>query len=159
MFIVEKLYRAKRRMKRWYKMYFTINGKYTCILPDRIYLKKVYKEKMGRKLSLRNPKTFTEKENWLKLYDRKPIYTIMADKYKAREFVAERIGEQYLVPLLGVWDSPDEINFDVLPDKFVLKCNHDNGVLICTDRSILDIKQIKKVFANRLQRDYYKKLR
>ncbi len=159
MFLIEKLYELKKWISEKYKMYFTIEGKYTCILPDKIYLKKVYKARIGKNLNLKNPKTFMEKMNWLKLYDRNPLYTIMADKYKAREYIAEKVGEQYLVPLLGVWDSPDEIDFDALPDQFVLKCNHDNGVIICKDKSQLDVEKIKKELSERLERDYYKKLR
>lgn len=159
MFLIEKLYELKKWILGKYKMYLTIEGKYTCILPDKMYLKKVYKARTGRKLNLRNPKTFTEKSNWLKLYDRNPVYTIMADKYKAREYIAEKVGEEYLVPLLGVWDSPDEIDFDSLPDQFVLKCNHDNGVIICKDKAQLDIEKVKKELSERLKRDYYKKLR
>ncbi len=159
MFLIEKLYQFKKWISEKYKMYFTIEGKYTCILPDRMYLKKVYKARIGKKLNLKNPKTFMEKMNWLKLYDRNPLYTIMADKYKAREYIAEKVGEDYLVPLLGVWDSPDEIDFDSLPDQFVLKCNHDNGVIICKDKIQLDIDKVKKELAARLKRDYYKKLR
>jgi hypothetical protein len=159
MFLIEKLYEFKKWVLEKYKMYLTIEGKYTCILPDKMYLKKVYKARTGKKLNLKNPTTFTEKSNWLKLYDRNPLYTIMADKYKAREYIAEKVGEEYLVPLLGVWDSPDEIDFDALPDQFVLKCNHDNGVIICKDKSQLDIEAVKQNLSNRLKRDYYKKLR
>lgn len=159
MLIVETFYNLKKNFVNWYKKYFTVEGLYTCILPDKIYLKKLYKVRTGKKLNLREPKTFCEKGNWLKLYDRRPEYTVMVDKYKAREYIAERIGEQYLVPLLGVWDSPDEIDFDSLPNEFVLKCNHDNGVIICKDKNTLDIETTKKELAFRLNRDYYKKLR
>lgn len=159
MFLIEKLYQFKKRFVEWYKKYFTVEGLYTCILPDKIYIKKLYKLRTGKELNLKNPKTFNEKQNWLKLYDRRPEYTVMVDKYKAREYIAEKIGEEYLVPLLGVWDSPDEIDFDSLPDEFVLKCNHDNGVIICRDKSKLDIEKTKKELASRLKRDYYKKLR
>lgn len=159
MFLIEKLYQLKKSIIKWYKKYFTVEGLYDCILPDKIYIKKLYKHRTGKKLNLKTPKTFSEKGNWLKLYDRRPEYTVMVDKYKARDYIAERIGEEYLVPLLGVWDSPDEIDFDSLPDEFVLKCNHDNGVIICKDKSKLDIEKTKKELAYRLSRDYYKKLR
>ena len=159
MFLIEKVYELKKRISEWYRRYFTVEGLYTCILPDKIYIKKLYEKRTGQKLNLKNPKTFNEKCNWLKLYNRRPEYTIMVDKYKAREYIAEKIGEQYLVPLLGVWDSPDEIDFDALPNEFVLKCNHDNGVIICRDKSKLDIEKTKKELAARLSRDYYKKLR
>lgn len=159
MFLIEKLYQFKKRFIAWYKKYFTVEGRYTCILPDKIFIKKVYKNKTGKNLNLKVPKTFNEKCNWLKLYDRKPVYTVMADKYKAREYIAERIGKENIIPLLGVWDSPDEIDFDSLPDEFVLKCNHDNGVIICTDKDKLDIEKTKKELACHLGRNYYKKHR
>ncbi len=159
MLLFEHLYSIKKKIITWYRRFFTIEGQYDCILPDKTYLKKLYKARTGKNLNLTNPKTFSEKCNWLKLYDRRPEYTVMVDKYKAREYIAERIGEEYLVPLFGVWDSPDEIDFDALPDEFVLKCNHDNGVIICKDKSTLDIEKVKKELAFRLSRDYYKKLR
>lgn len=159
MFIIDKIYETKKKSIKWYKKYFTVEGLYDCILSDKMYIKKLYKLRTGKKLNLRNPQTFNEKMNWLKLYDRRPEYTVMVDKYKVREYISEKIGEQYLVPLIGVWDSPDEIDFDSLPDKFVLKCNHDNGVIICRDKSKLDIEKTKKELAFRLNRNYYKKLR
>ena len=159
MFLIDKIYNIKKNFIKWYKKYFTVEGTYTSLLPDKTYIKKLYKSRTGKKLNLKKPQTFNEKQNWLKLYDRRPEYTIMVDKYKAREYIAERIGEQYLVPLLGVWDSPDEIDFDALPNEFVLKCNHDNGVIICRDKSKLDIEKTKEELAFRLNRDYYKKLR
>ncbi len=159
MFQIEKIYEFKKRILEWYRKYLTVEGLYDCILPDKIYIKKLYKKRTGQKLNLRTPKTFNEKQNWLKLYDRRPEYTVMVDKYKAREYIAEKMGNQYLVPLLGVWDSPDEIDFDSLPDEFVLKCNHDNGVIICRDKSRLDVEKTKKELADRLDKDYYKKLR
>lgn len=142
--IAEIFYGIKKKVIEFYKKYFTVKGLYDCILPDKIYIKKLYKARTGKELNLKNPQTFNEKQNWLKLYDRRPEYTTMVDKYKVREFVAEKIGEEYLVPLLGVWDSPDEIDFDALPNEFVLKCNHDNGVIICRDKSKLDIEKTKK---------------
>lgn len=159
MFLIELFHNLKKRFVKWYKKYFTAEGLDSCILPDKIYLKKLYKLRTGKELNLKNPQTFSEKGNWLKLYDRRPEYTVMVDKYKARKYIAERIGEKYLVPLLGVWDSPEEIDFDSLPNEFVLKCNHDNGVIICRDKSSLDIEKVKEELAFRLSRDYYRKLR
>ena len=159
MSIIDKIYEKKKKAISWYRKYFTIDGTYTCILSDKVYLKKLYKFRTGKKLNLKNPETFNEKLNWLKLYDRKPEYTVMADKYKAREYIAEKIGSQYLIPLLGVWDSPEEIDFDSLPNEFVLKCNHDNGVIICRDKNKLDFESVKKNLSNRMQRSFYKKNR
>ena len=124
---------------------------------DETYLKKCYKYYCKKNLDLNNPKTFSEKLQWLKLYNRKPEYTMMVDKYKVREYIAEKIGDQYLIPLIGVWDSPDDIDFDNLPDKFVLKCNHNSGLgmCICRDKSKLDIKKVKDELKAGLKQDYY----
>lgn len=126
-------------------------------MPDEQYLKRKYKSCMGVELDLDNPQTFNEKLQWLKLYDRRPEYTMMVDKYKVREYIAEQLGEEYLIPLLGVWDDPDEIDFDALPDQFVLKCNHNSGLgmCICKDKSKLNIAKIKKELREGVAQDYY----
>ena len=103
-------------------------------LPDKPYLSMVYRTAIGKRMNWNNPQTYNEKLQWLKLYDRKPIYVSMVDKYLAREFVKSQIGEEYLIPLIGVWDNANDIDFSSLPNKFVLKCNHDSGsIIICTD--------------------------
>lgn len=155
MIVLEKMHKIKRKIIKTYQKYFTIQHPETYILSDKSFIKKIYKERMGKEINLSDPKTFCEKQNWLKLYDRKPIYTVMVDKYLAREFVAERIGEDYLVPLLGVWDSADDIDFSLLPDKFVLKCNHNSDVTICTDKSSLDTEKVRKKLNEQLKIDYY----
>lgn len=157
--IAELLHNQKKSLIRFYNDYFTINGLYTSFLPDKIYIKKMYKKRLSKKLNLRNPKTFCEKLNWLKLYDRRSEYTLMADKIKSRDYIMEKTNKNYFVPLIGVWKSPEEIDFDSLPNQFVLKCNHDNGVIICRDKSKLDIEKVKKDLNFRLKRNYYKKHR
>ncbi len=108
-------------------------------------LKEWFKEKVGYPLNLEHPKTFDEKIQWLKLYDSTPIKTELADKYLVRDWITEQIGKQYLIPLLGVWDSFDEIDFSKLPDRFVLKANHGSTMnLIVTDKNKLDMTEIKK---------------
>ena len=136
--------------------FLAARGKYND-MPDEEYLKRKFKATMGKELDLENPKTFNEKLQWLKLYDRKPEYTVMVDKYKVREYIKNTIGEEYLIPLLGVWDDPEEIDFDALPDKFVLKCNHNSGLgmCICKDKSKLNIKKVKKDLKKGLEQDYY----
>lgn len=126
-------------------------------MDDEKYLKKLYTVNFGKELDLENPKTFNEKLQWLKLYDRKPEYTMMVDKYKVREYVAEKLGEEYLIPLLGVWDDPEEIDFDKLPNQFVLKCNHNSGLgmCICKDKSKLDIKKVKAELKKGLKENFY----
>ena len=110
--------------------------KLTRILPDKLYLKLMYKRHFHKKLNLKNPQTFNEKLQWLKLYDRKPIYTTMVDKYAVKKYVSDILGEEYIIPTLGVWDKFDDIDFDKLPNQFVLKCTHDSGgLVICKDKS------------------------
>ncbi len=164
--IVEKAYRMKRNIINTYKKYFTVEYPYTYVLSDKSFVKKLYKKRMGKKINLSNPKTFTEKQNWLKLYDRNPIYTVMVDKYLARDFVAERIGEEYLVPLLGVWNNADEIDFSTLPNEFVLKCNHNSDVVIFKDGTftnksgeILTEEETVKKLNEQLKVDFYKSKR
>ena len=128
-------------------------GKY---LPDKLYLKVLYETKMGRPLNLRNPSTFNEKLQWLKLYDRKPVYTIMVDKYAVKDYVANIIGDEYIIPTYGVWDKCDDIDWDNLPNKFVLKCTHDSGgLVICRDKLKLDKTAAVKKMNDCLKRDYY----
>ena len=108
-------------------------------IPDDIYLKMVFRAEMGYKLDLKYPKTYNEKLQWIKLYDRKPEYTLYADKYRVREYIEKILGKEYLIPLIGVYLSASEIPWQELPDRFVLKCNHASGTnIICTDKSKLD---------------------
>lgn len=124
---------------------------------DEFYLKVIYFLTFRKKLNLDNPQTFNEKLQWLKLYDRRPEYTIMVDKYAVRKYVAEKIGNEYLIPLLGVWNDPDDIDFDSLPNQFVLKCNHDSGgICICKDKSKINIEKVKARLRKSLNHDYYK---
>lgn len=125
-------------------------------LSDKVYLKLLFRAKMGKRLNLKNPQTFNEKLQWLKLYDRKPEYTRMVDKYEAKQYVAERIGEEYIIPTLGVWDKFEDIDFDSLPDQFVLKCTHDSGgLVICRDKSKLDIVAAQNKINKCLKTNYY----
>ena len=125
-------------------------------LSDEELLKRKYKAVFHRELNLDDPKTYNEKLQWLKLYDRRPIYTTMVDKYAAKKYVADMIGEEYIIPTLGVWDNFDDIDFDQLPDQFVLKCTHDSGgLVICTDKKTLDKAAAKKKIEKALARDFY----
>ena len=118
-------------------------------------LKKWYYKKLGKKLNLDNPQTFNEKIQWLKLHDSTPEKTRLADKYQVREYIKETIGEEYLVPLLGVWDNVDDIDFEKLPDKFVLKCNHGSGMnAIITDKKSINIKRLKAKFDNWMRENF-----
>lgn len=126
-------------------------------IPDEPYLKIQYKTVFGCELNLDKPKTFNEKLQWLKLHDRNPLFTILADKYAVREYIKENLGEEYLIPLVGgPWKNADEIKFDELPNQFVLKCTHDSGgLVICRDKSTLNIKATKKMLNKKLKKNYY----
>lgn len=104
-------------------------------LSDELYLKLLYWTNMGKKLDLNDPKRFTEKMQWLKLNDRKTYYSKMVDKYYAKEYAAAIIGQEYIIPTIGVWDSPRDIEFEKLPNKCVLKTTHDSGTIRIIDRS------------------------
>lgn len=125
-------------------------------IPDEEYLKRLFRIRLGYELNLENPRTFNEKLQWLKLYDRKPLYTELVDKAAAKEYVAARLGEECIIPTYGVWDSFEEIDFSKLPDRFVLKCTHDSGgVVICTDKSKFDCAKARKVLNKGLKTDFY----
>lgn len=129
-------------------------------LPDELFLKIMFRLKIGSWPNLKNPRTFNEKIQWLKLHDRNPLYTQLVDKYEVRQYVTDMIGEEYLIPLLGVWDNFDNIDFDALPGQFVLKCTHDSGgLVICKDKSKLDISAAKKKINACMKRNYYWVLR
>ena len=115
--------------------------KILCLLPDYIYIQLQYFHHFHRFANLKNPQTFNEKLQWLKLHDRKPLYTTLVDKYAVKKWVADKIGAEYIIPTLGVWEKAEDIDFDKLPSQFVLKVNHDSGSLvICKDKSKLDKK-------------------
>lgn len=123
---------------------------------DSDYLKRIFMGVLNKKLDLDNPKTFNEKIQWLKLFDRKDIYTKFVDKYEVKDVVSKIIGKEYVIPTLGVWDSFDEIDFNKLPNQFVLKCTHDSGgIVICRDKAKLSIKKAKRKINKSLKRDYY----
>lgn len=126
----------------------------TNCLSDETYLKLTYKIRFGKKLDLNNPITFNEKMQWLKLYNRKTEYTEMVDKVKAKEFVANIIGNEYIIPTLGIYDNFEQIDFEKLPNQFVLKCNHDSGsVVICKDKRNFDKKVAKQRINKGLKKD------
>ena len=130
--------------------------RFFCWMPDRPYLKMLYWARTGRHLNLSDPQTFNEKLQWLKLYDRKPVYTTMVDKYEAKQYVSKLIGEEHIVPTYGMWDSYDDIDFDSLPDQFVLKCTHDSGgSVICTDKKTFSHDKARKKINRSLKRNYY----
>jgi len=125
-------------------------------LKDSKYISYLYYIVLGKSLNIDNPKTFNEKLQWLKLNDRKDIYTTMVDKFEAKKYVANIIGEEYIIPTLGIYEKWDDIDFDKLPNQFVIKCTHDSGGLaICKDKSTFDFKSAKKKINKSLENNYY----
>lgn len=125
-------------------------------MKDEVFLKRKYKIMMGKKLNLDFPITFDEKLQWLKLFDRNPIYTTMVDKEAVKEYVSNLIGKEYVIPTLYVWDKVENIDISKLPNQFVLKCTHDSGgVIICKDKEKFDIKKAKRKLNKCMKRNYY----
>ncbi|MGI6501367.1 MAG: ATP-grasp fold amidoligase family protein [Anaerostipes sp.] len=126
-------------------------------MDDNTYLKFLFRVNLKYRLNLKEPKTFNEKMQWLKLNNVHPEYSKVVDKYEVRNYVKELIGEQHLIPLLGVWDSPFDIDFDKLPNEFVLKCTHNSGgVIVCKNKSEFDEKKAIKQLNHLLKKKYYK---
>lgn len=126
------------------------------VLPDEIYIQLNYFAHFKKFANLRNPITYNEKLNWLKLHDRKPIYTKLVDKYEVKEYVAKIIGNEYIIPTLGIWNSFDEIDFELLPNQFVLKCTHDSeGLVIVKDKINFDKISAKKKIETALNQNFY----
>lgn len=132
---------------------------YTLLSPisDKTFSIIQYRIIHGKKLNIDKPKTYNEKLQWLKVYDHNPIYHLLVDKIEVRKWVADRVGEKYLIPIVGgPWNNCNEIDFSKLPNQFVLKCTHDSGgILICKNKNEFDIKYAKRFLANRMQHDYY----
>ena len=125
-------------------------------LPDRWFIQAKYFYHFRKFADLRHPKTYNEKLQWLKLYNRKPEYSKMVDKYEAKKIIASIIGDEYVIPAYGVWDKFDDINFDILPNQFVLKTTHDcGGIVVCKDKSKLDKNTARKFLEKHLKRNYY----
>lgn len=131
------------------------------LFPDKLYLKLFFRCKMGYKLDLKNPKTFNEKIQWLKLYNRIPLYTTLVDKYAVKKWVAEKIGEEHIIPTLGVWSNANQIDFNKLPNQFVLKTTNGGGgdVIVCKDKSKLDKDYVVKHLNLGLKKKIYNKHR
>lgn len=126
------------------------------LLPDGLYLRAKYRLKMGRRLDLRHPRSYNEKLQWLKLHDRNPLYHTLVDKAGVKAHVASLIGEEYTVPTLGVWDKPVDIDWNSLPQRFVLKCTHDSGsAILCRDKAAFDIPAACRSLAAALKKDFY----
>lgn len=131
-------------------------------LPDKFYLSCLIRVTCGYWPNWRNPKTYNEKLNWLKLNDRRPEYTMMVDKYAVKDYVSIIIGSEYVIPTIGVWDNPEDIEWDALPNRFVLKTTHgggNEGVVICKDINTFDREKAIEKLNKSLKQDIYRKLR
>lgn len=131
-------------------------------LPDSVYLRLRYRFNIGKRLNLKDPKSFSEKLQWLKLHDRNPEYTKMVDKILVKDYVAGIIGSEHVIPLLGVWNKPEDIDWDMLPNQFVLKTNHSGGstgVVICKNKAAFDTKSAIVKLNKSLKSDVYRSLR
>ncbi len=156
--------KSKRRMKfvsmllkrpRLLFVWLAEHGWFTH-MDDEKYLRLFYRAKMGRTLHLDPPVTLNEKVQWLKLHDRDPLHCKLVDKAAVRGYIAEMIGAEYLIPMLGVWDDPDEIDFSELPERFVLKCTHNSGgAIVCADKAAFDEARARKELKRQLKRNYY----
>ena len=133
--------------------------RFNFLFGDEKYLRLIFKYRMGYPLNLNNPQTYSEKLNWLKLYDRNPLYTKLVDKYEVKKIVAEKAGEQYIIKTLGVWDKPESIQWDILPRQFVLKTTHgggNSGVIVCKDKDVLDKDLVVKRLNVAMKQNLYK---
>ena len=157
MSLTEKVQKVNRFLRDSDYRFLVLAGRgYKADMPAEEFLKKMYRICTGRELNLQEPVRYTEKLQWLKLYDHRPEYTTMVDKYAAKQYAAEKIGQEYVISLLGVWNDVEDIDFDSLPSRFVLKTTHDSGgIVVCKDKSRLDIAAAKKKLRYFLKRNYY----
>ena len=133
-----------------------LNNRNLLNISDEKYLKIRYRATFGKKLNLKNPQTFNEKLQWLKLYDRKPEYTKMVDKYEVKKYVEKLIGKEYIIPTLGIYNTWEEIKFEELPNEFVIKCTHDSGsVVICKNKDSFNKNKARKKIEKALKRNFY----
>lgn len=161
---MSKLSTAIKLIKNDRAIFFSaILEKIGFILPDRLYLQLIFPCKMGYRLNLNNPKTYSEKLQWLKLYNRNPLYTALVDKYSVKEYVAKIIGEEHIIPTLGLWNDAKKIDFDKLPNQFVLKTTNGGGgcgdVVICRNKSLLEKESVKNLLKKSLGQNIYRKSR
>ena len=126
------------------------------LVPDKLSIAHSFKERIGRPCDFKDPRSYNEKIQWLKLHDRKPFYKNLCDKYEVKQIVGDWIGQEYIIPTLGRWQRFENIDFDILPDKFVLKCNHDSAsVVICRDKATFDREKARRKLNAALRHDYY----
>lgn len=139
-----------------YRFLFNTKRGFYTNMPDEEFLKRRFHAARGYYMDFDNPQTFSEKLQWLKLHDHNPFYTTLVDKVEVKQYIKEKIGERYLIPTLGVWNRAEDISFESLPSQFVLKCTHDShGLVICKDKSKLDVKAARSKLDTALKSSYY----
>jgi len=140
----------------YYQIGYDLMRKHPRWMSDTYYIRVFWKMFMGYELDLKNPQTFNEKLQWLKLHDHNPMYSTLVDKYRVKEYVAKKIGVEHVIPTIAVYESMDEIDLDKLPSQFVLKCNHDSGsVVICRDKATFDLEAAKQKLGETIKRNFY----
>lgn len=140
----------------YYQIGYDLMQKHPRWMSDTYYIRVFWKMFMGYELDLKNPQTFNEKLQWLKLHDHNPLYSKLVDKYRVKEYVAKKIGKEHVIPTIAVYQSVDEIDLDKLPNQFVLKCNHDSGsVVICRDKATFDLEAAKQKLGETIKRNFY----
>lgn len=142
--------------KQLYRVILKLTKLFPSLFPDAWYLRAYYFFEMGRELNLNSPVLYSEKLQWLKIHNRKPEYAMMVDKIRVKDYVTSLIGKEFIIPTIAVYSSFEEIDFDKLPDQFVLKCNHDSGnIIVCKDKEKLDIDRARNVLIDALHTDFY----
>lgn len=149
--------KIKKALKDPYKIIAYLNRTPVMkVIPDDLCVKCLYRSELGKKLDLNHPVGFNEKLQWLKLYDHKDEYTLMVDKLSVKRYVADKIGEEHVIPLLGVWERADDVDISQLPDQFVLKTNHDSkGIVICKDKDTFDLEGARAFLQKHLDYNFY----
>lgn len=145
-----------------YSFYAALLECFNFLIPDKLYLQLMFRCKVGARLELKKPKTFCEKIQWLKLYDRNPLYTNLVDKSTVKEYVKGIIGDKHIIPTLGVWNNVEDIDYDALPNQFVLKTTNGSGgndVVICNDFSIFNKEKTARHLKKSLKKNVYERLR
>lgn len=159
---MNKFSKIQSLIRNPYKLIEKIIIRFPNIFPDKLYLQLLYRSKIGHWINWKKPKTFTEKIQWLKIYNRQQEYTMMVDKYEAKKYVANIIGEKHIIQTIGVWDDPEDIIWDSLPDKFVLKTTHGGGgggVIICKDKKTFDKRTAIEKLRKSLEKDIFTEFR
>ena len=155
---MKNLAKVANRLRHPYLIALDVFNRIAPRLDDEHFLRYRFRIVMGKKLNLKDPESYNEKIQWLKLYDRNPLYTTLVDKVAVKDYVASRIGEEYIIPTLKVYSSPEDVKLDELPEKFVLKTNHDGdslGVFVCKDKSTFDFEKALAQLTKNTQRNYY----